>query len=160
MNYWHPAHIISTFFWIGRLPGAPGTWGSLAALPLAYYLTLYGGLGAFMVAIFVVLVIGIWASSVTEAALDKDDPGEIVIDEVVGMWLTVLFLPPDWTLYFLGFVVFRVFDIFKPWPVDHFDEHGNGGLGIMQDDVAAGLYGMLVLYVFLATFTDIFGAVA
>ena len=160
MSFWHPAYLIATVFGVGRLPGAPGTWGSLVALPAAYYLQLAGGRGALMLAILFVLVVGIWAADKVERTLQLDDPGEIVIDEIAGMWLTVLFLPPDWMLYTIGFVVFRVFDIFKPWPVDHFDEAGSGGIGIMQDDVAAGIYGMILLYALLYAIPNIYGATA
>ena len=83
--------------------------------------------------------------------MDGHDPGEIVIDEVAGQWLACLFLPPEIWLYALAFVLFRMFDIFKPWPVDHLDKHGTGGLGIMQDDMAAGLYALLILQLLLLT---------
>jgi phosphatidylglycerophosphatase A len=157
INYFRLPHIISTFFWVGRLPGAPGTYGSAAALPFAYWLQQWGGSGVLLLATILVTAIGIWASGETEKALDGKDPGEVVIDEVAGMWLTVLFLPADWALYAIAFVVFRVFDVFKPWPVDHFDRIGNGGVGIMQDDLAAGLYGMMVMYAMLTFQPTLFG---
>ncbi len=149
MSFWHPAYLIATGFGIGRLPLAPGTWGSLVALPAAYYLQLYGGRGALLIALLVVLVIGTWASGVAAGASDSEDPGEIIIDEIAGQWLTLMFVPPDWLPYAIGFVLFRVFDIFKPWPVSYLDTHGTGGIGIMQDDFAAGLYAMLSLHIIL-----------
>ncbi len=157
MKFWHPAYLIATGFGIGRLPLAPGTWGSLAALPAAYYLQLQGGRAALLVAFLVVLVIGTWASGVVEQASESDDPGEIIVDEIAGQWLTLLFLPPDWMLYAIGFVLFRIFDIFKPWPVDHLDTHGTGGIGIMQDDIAAGLYAMMLLHTFLFVVSSFMG---
>jgi phosphatidylglycerophosphatase A len=160
MGFWHPAYLIATGFGIGKLPFAPGTWGSLAALPVAYYLQVSGGSGALLIAFLIVLVIGTWASGVVELALESDDPGEIIVDEIAGQWLAVLFLPPDWALYAVAFVLFRIFDIFKPWPVDHLDTHGTGGVGIMQDDMAAGLYAMLVLHTFLFVVSNFMGASA
>jgi phosphatidylglycerophosphatase A len=92
-----------------------------------------------------------------EQASESDDPGEIIVDEIAGQWLTLLFLPPDWMLYAIGFVLFRIFDIFKPWPVDHLDTHGTGGIGIMQDDIAAGLYAMMLLHTFLFVVSSFMG---
>ena len=160
MKFWHPAYLISTGFGVGKLPYAPGTWGSALAVILAWPIQVYLGRGGLMVAILVVIPLGIWAANEAEKAIAKDDPGEIIVDEIAGQWITVLFLPPDLVLYFLGFVVFRVFDIFKPWPVDHFDKHGAGGMGIMQDDIAAGLYGMLLLTISLGVFPTLSGGLA
>ena len=160
MRFWHPAYLIATGFGIGRLPLAPGTWGSLAALPAAYYLQLQGGRAALLLAFLVVLVIGTWASGIVEQASESHDPGEIIVDEIAGQWLTLLFLPPDWLLYAIGFVLFRIFDIFKPWPVSHLDTHGSGGIGIMQDDIAAGLYAMMLLHTFLFVVSSFMGVSA
>lgn len=150
----HPSTVLSTWFWVGLLPKAPGTWGSAVAVVMAYFIqTGFGDAGsaALLLAAIAVFFIGWWAAGHYEARLDGDDPGEVVIDEVAGQWIACLFLPPVWWLYLLAFVAFRVFDIFKPWPVDHLDKHGTGGLGIMQDDVAAGLYAFGVVHIFLLT---------
>jgi len=150
----HPSTILSTWFWVGLLPLAPGTWGSAVAVVMAWFIkTGFGeqGDGALVLAFIAVFLAGWWAAGHYERRSDGEDPGEIVIDEVAGQWLACLFLPPIWWLYLLAFVAFRVFDIFKPWPVDHLDKHGTGGLGIMQDDVAAGLYVLLLIQVLLLT---------
>ena len=157
MNFWHPAYLIATGFGTGLLPKAPGTWGSLLAVVLAWPIATFLGTGGMMIAILVLIPVGIWASDRVDQTKDEDDAGEIIVDEIVGQWITLLFLPPSITLYAIAFVVFRVFDIFKPWPVDHFDKHSSGGMGIMQDDIAAGLYGMLVLGVFFYFFPSFEG---
>ena len=144
----HPSTILATWFWSGLLPKAPGTWGSLVAVVMAWFIqTAFGpnGTAALLLATIAVFFVGWWAAGHYEGRMDGDDPGEIVIDEVAGQWLACLFLPPEIWLYALAFVLFRMFDIFKPWPVDHLDKHGSGGLGIMQDDMAAGLYTLLIL---------------
>ncbi len=151
MPFFHPARLIATWFGTGLIPKAPGTCGSLVALPVAWLIQTSFGTGVLMLSIALLVPIGIWAAGKTADDMNEDDPGQIVVDEVVGQWLTVLFLPPIWWFYVIGFVVFRVFDIFKPWPVDHFDKHGAGGTGIMQDDLAAGLYGLFLLQAILAT---------
>lgn len=148
----HPSTILSTWFWVGLLPKAPGTWGSLVAVIMAWFIQTglgESGTAVLLAATIAVFFIGWWAAGHYERRKDGDDPGEIVIDEVAGQWLACLFLPPVIGLYVAAFVLFRMFDIFKPWPVDHLDKHGTGGLGIMQDDMAAGFYVFLALQLFL-----------
>jgi phosphatidylglycerophosphatase A len=142
----HPAVFLATGFGVGLLPKAPGTWGSLVAVALAW--PIYGaagqiGLGVAAVAAF---AIGVWASIVCEGILGADDPSQVVIDEIAGQWLVLLVVAPGWLGYGLGFVLFRVFDIFKPWPVSWADRNIKGGLGIMLDDVLAAGYAAAVLY--------------
>ncbi|HWK47326.1 MAG TPA: phosphatidylglycerophosphatase A [Stellaceae bacterium] len=147
----HPAMLLATWFGAGRLPGAPGTWGSLAALPVAWLITATGGTAALLIAALLIFLVG-WIAA--HRALDtsrSSDPGWIVIDEVAGQWLT-LALPPlllgfaflDDALgplgYLLGFGLFRVMDIWKPWPVSLADQRVPGGLGVMLDDMLAGVY--------------------
>ena len=97
-------------------------------------------------AAILVTAIGIWASGETEKALDGKDPGEVVIDEVAGYLVTMLMVPVNlWTLAG-AFVVFRLFDILKPWPIGWLDKKVHGGLGIMLDDLLAGLYGLAVMW--------------
>ncbi len=138
---WHPAALAATWFGAGLLPWLPGTWGSLAALPFAWGLHAAGGPLAIAVAALVVFLVGCWVSEVYCARARLDDPGSIVIDEVVGQWVVLLAVPPDIGLYLLGFVVFRVFDIWKPWPVRWADRYVKGGLGVMLDDLLAAGYG-------------------
>jgi phosphatidylglycerophosphatase A len=124
---------------------APGTWGSLAALPLGWLLWWLGGTPLLAGAMVIVFFVGWWASERIVRADGLEDPSWVVIDEVAGQWLTLLVTPPSLLDYAIGFALFRLFDIWKPWPVSWADRHVKGGLGIMLDDVLAGLMGLVVL---------------
>jgi phosphatidylglycerophosphatase A len=124
---------------------APGTWGSLAALPLGWLLWWLGGTPLLAGAMVIVFCVGWWASERIVRADGLEDPSWVVIDEVAGQWLTLLVTPPSLLDYAVGFALFRLFDIWKPWPVSWADRHVKGGLGIMLDDVLAGLMGLVVL---------------
>ena len=142
----HPAHLVATWFGTGCLPKAPGTWGSLAALPFAWFIASAGGPFALLAAACLALGAGIWAAGLLERATEAKDPGKIVIDEVAGQWLTLVPVAADPLLYLIGFVLFRIADIAKPWPVSWCDRNLSGGLGVMLDDIAAGAYAGLALY--------------
>lgn len=145
LAFYHPVVLIATWFGAGLLRPAPGSWGSLAALPLAWLLSRAGGpfwLGSATVAVF---ILGCWAAGRYAAAEGRADPASVVIDEVAGQWLVLLFTPFSPFQYLLGFALFRLFDIAKPWPVSWADQQIKGGLGIMLDDVIAGLYGLAAL---------------
>ena len=139
------ARLISTWFGVGLLPKAPGTWGSLAALPFAWFIYSYGGYQILLLATAGIFAAGVWMSGIAAAESGAEDPGEVVIDEVAGQWLTLVVVPPDFLLYAAGFVLFRVFDIWKPWPVSWADRNLKGGLGIMADDILAGVYAAVIL---------------
>lgn len=141
------AAIIAVFFGAGLLPKMPGTWGSVAALPLAWLIQILGGAPWLAFATLAIFLLGVWASSVHAKTLGGDDPGEIVVDEVAGQWLTLLVVPADLVLYAAGFVLFRFFDIVKPWPVSWADRRIKGGLGIMFDDILAGIYAAILLLI-------------
>ncbi|HIJ62166.1 MAG TPA: phosphatidylglycerophosphatase A [Rhodospirillaceae bacterium] len=141
----HPAIWLATWFGAGLLPKAPGTWGSLAALPFAWAISEAGGGGLLAAAVALVSVVGWWAAERYAKASGDGDPGPVVIDEVAGQWLVLTMVPPGLAGYALGFVLFRLFDIVKPWPVSWADRQLKGGLGIMLDDLLAGLYGLAVL---------------
>jgi phosphatidylglycerophosphatase A len=135
---------LATGFYVGNIAKAPGTWGSLAAflpwllirnLPLPTYLLILAGL----------FIVGFFVSGSAEKILDRPDAGCIVIDEILGMFITLALAPPHPAAWFLGFVLFRIFDIVKPFPVSWFDQKVHGGIGIMMDDVIAGLYALLCL---------------
>ncbi len=136
------AGTIATWFGSGLLPGAPGTWGSLAALPFAAVLVALGGWPLLLIATVVLLLVGIWASERHARRMRKKDPGEIVVDEVVGQWIVLLPWALDPLAYLLGFAAFRLFDIVKPWPASLADRALSGGLGIMLDDVVAAGYAL------------------
>lgn len=141
----HPAFIACTWFGSGLLPGAPGTWGSLAALPVAWVLADWAGPWAVAAAAALCFLGGWWASAVYVRLTGVADPQEIVIDEVAGQWLVLAMVPPDPALYAAGFAVFRALDIWKPFPAGWADRHIEGGLGVMTDDALAALYGTAVM---------------
>jgi phosphatidylglycerophosphatase A len=140
-----PAMLIATGFGAGLLPRAPGTWGSLAALPFACVIAWGTGAPGLLAAAVLLFPIGCWAAAVAARRFGSDDPGCIVVDEVVGQWLTLAAAPFDPLAYAIGFVLFRCFDVFKPWPVSWADRRIGGGFGIMLDDVLAAVYAALVL---------------
>lgn len=145
------AELFATWFGCGYAPFGPGTFGSLGAIVPAYIACTYFGAHPMLFALlgFLVLFPGIWASSATAEARGLKDPQIVVVDEVSGQWVTLggmLWLPAvTWKAWLAAFVLFRLFDIVKPWPVRQF-EALPGGAGIMADDVMAGVYGALVLY--------------
>lgn len=140
------AYLIATGCGLGNLPKAPGTWGSLAALPLAWVLHKTLGMEGLLVAAIVLFGIGWWAAADYVAWSGEEDPSPVVVDEVVGQWLALLLADPDrWWTWVLGFLAFRLFDIVKPWPVGLADRTVTGGFGVMLDDALAGLYGVMVL---------------
>ncbi len=140
-----PAFLIATCFGIGFLPKAPGTWGSLAALPFAWVIVHFGGWPALLAAILIVFLAGWWASAKLSASSGILDPGFVVVDEVAGQWLVLAAAPLDPVYYGAGFLLFRLFDIWKPWPANWADRTIKGGLGIMADDILAGIYGLVIL---------------
>jgi phosphatidylglycerophosphatase A len=144
---WHPAALLATWFGAGLLPKAPGTWGSLAALPFAWGLAVLGGAPALLAGALACFLVGWWASAVYVGRTGADDPSEVVIDEVAGQWLVLAAAPMDPLMYAAGFVLFRVLDITKPWPARWADRHVHGGLGVMLDDMLAAAYGAAALAV-------------
>jgi len=143
----HPAALIATAGGIGLLPLMPGTWGSLAALPCAWAISALAGQPGLAAAAILVFALGIWASEAVARASGAKDPGFIVVDEVAAQFLVLATAPFDWRTYAAAFLLFRVFDIAKPWPVRAIERRVAGGLGIMLDDVAAALYAILLLLI-------------
>ena len=138
------AVFIATFGYVGYFPVAPGTAGSLAALALYALLRWLAMPAAELAVIVAVAVIGVWSAQGTEVALGRKDPGIVVIDEVLGMLVTLAWLPLSITGVVVGFLIFRALDVIKPFPAGRL-EHLHGGLGIMADDAMAGIYGNLLL---------------
>ncbi|PLS20668.1 phosphatidylglycerophosphatase A family protein [Neptunicoccus cionae] len=150
--------LLATWFYSGLLPLVPGTWGSAAALPFAVALHAQGSFPLLLLATVVVFFTGWWATTVETRGRENHDPGEIVIDEVAGQWLTLMplsfvlwshgsavtILP--WPGLVGGFILFRLFDILKPWPVSWADRKSTP-FGVMFDDILAGIYAALVLSV-------------
>ena len=139
ISAFHPATIMATWFWSGLSPKAPGTLGSLAALPFGYGIYVLGGQVYLMEAIVVVFLLGILVTHIYCKKTGRTDPGEVVIDEVVGQWIPLLIAGTSPLLYLLAFVFFRIFDIWKPWPIGWMDKNIKGALGVMVDDIAAGV---------------------
>jgi phosphatidylglycerophosphatase A len=139
----HPATIAATWFGVGLLPKAPGTWGSAAALPFAWALMSVGGRPLLLTATVACFLVGWWASAVYVARTHASDPSEVVIDEVAGQWLVLTMAPLDPFFYLVGFALFRLFDVWKPWPVGWADDSIGGGLGVMVDDILAAGYGLI-----------------
>ena len=139
-----PGHFLALGFGAGCAPLAPGTFGTLIAMPFCWLalrlpLSLYAGLTLLMA------LLGVYLCKRTSHALGGQDHPAIVWDEFVGLFLTMLAAPPGWYWLLLGFVLFRFFDILKPWPVSVADQNLKGGFGIMMDDILAAVYAWLVL---------------
>ncbi len=135
---------LATGFGSGYLPIAPGTWGSLVALPL-HFLLIRLPLTWYAAALIGIFFLAVISAGAAEKIMDKKDPGIVVSDEIIGQLITLIGAPSNILVWLAGFTLFRLFDILKPWPVCFFDRHINGGLGIVLDDVFAGLYGLIAL---------------
>lgn len=147
LPFWHPATLVATWFGAGLLPAAPGSWGSLAALPVAWLILAFGSPRLLLLAALLALLSGWWAVAHYKRFSAVKDPKEVVIDEVSGQWLTLLFAEPSvWWHWPLGFLLFRLFDIAKPWPANLIDRR-NTALAVMADDTVAGLYAMIGLVI-------------
>ena len=143
----NPIFLISTWFGVGFLPLAPGTWGSLAALPVAWLITNYLGQTFLLVFTILLFFLGLWTSEIYANHTNDMDPKSIVVDEVVGQIIVTTAIPLSVFWYLAAFILFRISDILKPWPVSWLDKKIKGGLGIMLDDVAAAGYAWIILFV-------------
>ncbi len=139
-----PIHCLAFGFGSGLAPKAPGTFGTLMAVPL-YLLLVQLTLWAYVLVLLVSFCVGVYLCGKTADDLGVHDHPGIVWDEFVGFWLTMLAAPAGWLWLVVGFILFRLFDIWKPWPIRVLDEQMETGLGIMLDDVLAGVYALLVL---------------
>jgi phosphatidylglycerophosphatase A len=137
------ALLIATCGHVGYVPIAPGTAGSAVALPLLWVVRSAGSATVEVAVVAALAAAGVWSAGVAERHLGRTDPGAVVIDEVVGMLITLLLLPVGLAGALAGFFVFRLLDIVKPWPAGRL-ERLPGGIGVMADDVMAGAYGYLV----------------
>ncbi|MCC7459760.1 MAG: phosphatidylglycerophosphatase A [Proteobacteria bacterium] len=143
------ALLVTTFFMVGLLPKAPGTWASLAAV-FAY------GLFAEMIwqhqaqIIIITMLLGVWCLHIVQKKIGPRDDGRFVIDEVVGMWIGVATFPFEWQWMLVGFLIFRALDIWKPFPTRHIDRRMHGAWGVMLDDVICGLDTLAIMRVILS----------
>jgi len=148
MNFGEKAvMLLATGFYVGNVPLAPGTLGSLIGLPLCFLLA---GIQLPPAIILAVLFIGfaVWIAHAAEKTLKKKDPGCIVIDEVAGMVVTLIGLPFNLTTAVIGFIIFRILDILKPFPIRTLDKRLPGGIGIVADDVVAGIFANIFIRIF------------
>lgn len=139
-------HLLAFGFGSGLARQAPGTWGTLAAMPFCCALWWWLPLWAFALALLAMAMLGVLVCERVAQDLGVHDHGGIVWDEWVGYGIALLALPPDWYWPLLAFVAFRVFDIAKPWPISRIDENVHGGLGIMLDDMLAGVLACVALH--------------
>ena len=144
----NPIHFLSLGFGSGLSPYAPGTAGTLAAIPV-FWLMAPLPLELYLGIVVLLFIVGIYLCQKTTDKLGAHDHSAIVWDEVVGYLLTMIAVPFDWRWVILGFFLFRLFDVWKPWPVRLLDRHVGGGLGIMLDDVGAAVYAALSLHAIL-----------
>jgi phosphatidylglycerophosphatase A len=140
----NPVHFLAFGLGSGAAPVAPGTFGTLAAVPL-YLLLVQLPLGLYLLVLLLAFALGVWLCGRCSEDIGEHDHGGIVWDEFVGFWLTMLAAPPGWTWLLAGFLLFRFFDVLKPFPINYFDKHVGGGLGIMLDDALAGAFAWFVL---------------
>ena len=140
----NPYVFFATGFGAGCAPVAPGTVGTIVAIPFVFFMQKLS-LELFIVLTLVVCVLGVWVCDVAATKLNTHDHPGIVLDEVAGYFVTMIAAPPGWIWIAVGFVLFRLFDILKPWPISWLDKKVSGGLGIMIDDIIAGIFSLLVL---------------
>mgnify|MGYP003966162821 FL=1 len=136
-------------FGIGFIPFASGTFGSLAGLIIGYVLNLIN-YNLFFLIIPMLFILGVIASNTYQKQTGEKDSSVIVIDEVVGQLIAMMFVMDDFVLVFISFIIFRLFDIYKPWPASYADKKMTGGFGVMLDDVFAGIY--TAIFIFLISY--------
>lgn len=143
-----PVHFLAFGFGSGLAPFAPGTFGTIAAIPV---FLLMSNLTIIAYALITVLMflLGVWLCGQSAEKLGVHDHGGIVWDEIVGLLITLFTVPVNWLWILLGFALFRFFDVLKPWPIRWLDQQVSGGFGIMLDDVLAGIYAWIILQLLL-----------
>ncbi|WP_420745259.1 phosphatidylglycerophosphatase A [Photobacterium damselae] len=142
----NPWHLLATGFGSGLAPIVPGTVGTLAAIPLYWVLGQLPFL-LYLLAIVIAAIVGVTICQKTSDDMKVHDHGSIVWDEFVGFWITMAIAPTiSWQWILAGFILFRFFDMLKPWPISWLDKHVSGGFGIMIDDIVAGFMAMISLW--------------
>jgi len=140
-----PACFLAYGLGSGLAPKAPGTFGTLAAIPL-YLLMQHLSLVTYLAVTVIAFIVGIWFCQKAVDWLGQEDPSAVVWDEFVGYWVTMIAAPTGWQWILIGFVLFRIFDILKPWPISWCDKNLHGGFGIMLDDVIAGFIALACMH--------------
>lgn len=146
LDFKSPALWVATWMGCGLMRPAPGTWGTLGALPIGLILLALGGKIALLCGIALIIPVGLWASAKFESMTGTHDNSMIVIDEAAGIWITLLACTLSPISVLLAFALFRFFDILKPFPVSWLDRNISGARGVMLDDIAAGIYAALCLW--------------
>jgi phosphatidylglycerophosphatase A len=141
-----PVCFLGLGFGSGLAPRAPGTVGTIAAIPI-YLLMQNLSLMTYLVLTVIAFIVGIWICQKSADWLGKEDPSAVVWDEIVGYLVTMIAAPQGWQWVVLGFALFRFFDILKPWPISLADKELHGGFGIMFDDVIAGIFAAVILQI-------------
>ncbi|NMP14812.1 phosphatidylglycerophosphatase A [Thalassotalea sp. Y01] len=144
-NLSNPVHFLALGFGTGLAPKAPGTFGTLAALPFIFILAQFA-LPVYIAAAIIMSLVGIWICGKASADAQVHDHGAIVWDEVAGYTITMIAIPLNWQTLLVGFIIFRIFDILKPWPISIADKKVHGGLGIMLDDIIAGVLSLALMH--------------
>ncbi len=140
-----PKAMAVLWFGSGLSPKFPGTAGTIGALPFAVFIHYFFGPIVLLIAGLVLFALGVtWCNDYMKKYDRPDDPGEAVIDEVAAVWMVLAFAPLDFAHYYIGFALFRLFDIWKPWPASTVDRYMKGGLGVMLDDVVAAGYAIIL----------------
>ncbi|MFA3789632.1 phosphatidylglycerophosphatase A [Aliiglaciecola sp. SL4] len=145
----NPAHFLALGAGSGLAPKMPGTFGTLAAVPLVWLLLESVSLNIYILLCVLASIAGIWICGKTADDMGVHDDSSIVWDEVAGMMITMIAVPLSWQTMLVGFALFRLFDILKPWPISYLDKYVHGGFGIMADDVLAGIAALLSLHLLL-----------
>lgn len=145
----NPIHFLALGFGSGLAPKAPGTFGTIAAIPLVYLLGYSTSLTGYLLVTLIASVIGIWLCGKTAHDMMVHDDSSIVWDEIAGLLITMIAVPLSWQTVLLGFALFRIFDILKPWPISYLDARVHGGFGIMIDDILAGLFALVIMHITL-----------
>lgn len=149
LTFTNPWYFLALGCGSGLSPRMPGTVGTLAAIPF-YFLFIQAGIWGYLLIVLSAIPFGIWVCEKVAQDMQVKDPACIVWDEFVGLWITLFMLPSGWYWLPIGFLLFRFFDVLKPWPISWLDKNLPGGYGIMLDDVAAGLisFGIIQLLAF------------
>ncbi|WP_339771940.1 phosphatidylglycerophosphatase A [uncultured Paraglaciecola sp.] len=145
----NPVHFLALGFGSGLAPKAPGTFGTIAAIPLVCLLAYSTSLSGYILVTLVASIVGIWLCGKTAKDMMVHDDSSIVWDEIAGLLITMIAVPLSWQTLLLGFVLFRLFDILKPWPISYLDARVHGGFGIMIDDVLAGFFALILMHLTL-----------
>lgn len=145
----NPVHFLALGFGSGLAPKAPGTFGTIAALPIVWLFSTQLPLSMYIVFTLIISILGVWLCGKTARDMLVHDHSSIVWDEIAGMLITMIAVPVSWQSLLAGFILFRVFDILKPWPISYIDKNMHGGTGIMIDDIVAGFLSLGCLHLML-----------